>query len=134
MWRSSARVTLAVAIVFCLTTVACHPGTSVGAAASASSLSGGTMTLRVVNHNWLDITVFVLQGTHRDRVGVATASATTSFEVPLRQLAAGAEYRLYGDPVGSRETVRSETLHAQDGDVVTWTIEDDLKRSSVEVR
>jgi hypothetical protein len=112
----------------------CHTGTSVGAAAAASNTSGGALTLRVVNHNWLDVTVFVLQGTHRDRLGVATATATTEFHVPLRQLAAGGEYRLYGDPVGSRETVRSETLHAQDGDVVTWTIEDDFKRSSVEVR
>jgi hypothetical protein len=49
-------------------------------------------------------------------------------------LAAGAEYQLLGDPVGSRQTVRSEPLHAQDGDVVTWTLEDDLKRSSVDVR
>jgi len=133
MWRSRMRCAGAAAALFCLATAGCHQGTSVGAAA-ASSMNGGTMTLRVVNHNWLDITVFLLQGTHRDRIGVATATTTTEFHVPLRQLAAGAEYRLFGDPVCSRETVRSETLHAQDGDVVTWTIEDDLKRSSVEVR
>jgi hypothetical protein len=30
--------------------------------------------------------------------------------------------------------VRSERLHAQDGDLVTWTLEDDLARSSVDVR
>lgn len=121
-------------MLFCALVAGCHQGSSVGAAAAAAGMSGGTMTLRVVNHNWLDITVFLLQGTQRERIGVATATTTTEFHVPLRQLAAGAEYRLFGDPVGSRETVRSETLHAQDGDVVTWTIEDDLKRSTVEVR
>ena len=30
--------------------------------------------------------------------------------------------------------VRSEPLHAQDGDVLTWTLEDDLARSSIDVR
>ena len=118
----------------CLTTLgACHQGRSIGAAAAESG-NAGTITVRVVNRAWLDITVYLLQGTHRDRIGVATASSTSTFHIPLRQLSAGAEYRLYGDPIGSRQTVRSEPLHAQDGDVVTWTLEDDLARSSIDVR
>lgn len=119
---------------FCLTTLAaCHQGRSIGAAAAAAG-SVGSITVRVVNHAWLDITIYLQQGTHRDRLGVATASSTSTFQFPLRQLSAGAEYRLYGDPIGSRQTVRSEPLHAQDGDVVTWTLEDDLARSSIDVR
>jgi len=112
---------------------ACHRG-GVGAAAAATSSVGGQMTLRVVNHSWLDVTVYLLQGTRRDRIGTATATTTTQFLLDMRRLTAGGEYRLYGDPVGSRTTVRSEPLHAQDGDVVTWTLEDDLARSSIEVR
>lgn len=118
----------------CLTTFgACHQGRSIGAEAAATG-NVGSITVRVVNHAWLDITVYLQQGTHRDRIGVATASSTSTFQIPLRQLSAGAEYRLYGDPIGSRQTVRSEPLHAQDGDVVTWTVEDDLARSSIDVR
>ena len=117
-----------------LTTLAgCHQSRSIGAAAAEAG-TAGSITVRVVNHAWLDITVFLLQGTHRDRIGVATASATSTFQIPLRQFSAGAEYRLYGDPVGSRQAVRSEPLHAQDGDVVTWTVEDNLARSSIDVR
>ena len=118
----------------CLTTLAgCHQGRSIGAAAAAAGDSG-SITVRVVNRAWLDVTVYLLQGSHRDRIGVATASSTSTFQIALRQLSAGAEYRLYGDPIGSRQGVRSEPLHAQDGDVVTWTIEDNLARSSIDVR
>jgi hypothetical protein len=124
---------LAVVGLTCLTAGACHHGSGVGAAA-AESTDGGAVTLRVVNRSWLDVTVYLQQGTHRDRVGTATAASTTEFHVPLRRIAEGADYRLSGDPIGSRQSVRSEPLRAQDGDVVTWTLEDNLARSFIEVR
>jgi len=52
----------------------------------------------------------------------------------LRRISEGADYRLFGDPIGSRQTIRSEPLHAQDGNVVTWTLEENLARSFVDVR
>jgi len=82
----------------------------------------------------MDVTIFLLQGTRRDRIGTATATSTTEFRVALRRFSSGADYQLYGDPIGSRQTVRSEALHAQDGDIVTWTLEDNLARSSIDVR
>ena len=111
---------------------ACYHGHSIGAAAAESG-NTGSITVRVVNRAWLDVTIYLLQGTHRDRIGIATASSTSTFQILLRQLSAG-ELRLYGDPVGSRQGVRSEPLRAQDGDVVTWTLEDDLARSTIDVR
>jgi hypothetical protein len=105
----------------------------VGEAAAGSGFNGA-LTLRVVNHSWLDVNVYVMQGNHRERIGTATATTTTEFHLPLRRFSSGGDYRLFGDPIGSRETVRSEALHAQDGDVVTWTLEDDLAHSSVDVR
>src|SRR5206468_6022317 len=111
----------------------CHHGTNVGAAAAESSFNG-EVTLRIVNHSWLDVTVYVQQGTRRDRIGTAAATSTTEFHVALRRLSIGGDFRLFGDPIGSRQTVRSEPLHAQDGDVVTWTLEDNLERSFVDVR
>jgi hypothetical protein len=130
--RFSRWVTLASAAL-CLTAIGCHQGGGIGAAAAASNNSGA-VTVKVVNHSWMDVTIYLLQGTHRDRIGVATATSTTEFHVSLRLFSAGAEYQLYGDPIGSRQTVRSERLHAQDGDLVTWTLEDDLARSSIDVR
>lgn len=119
-------------VVVCLTVAACHHA-SVGSAAAESGYNG-QVTLRIVNHSWLDITVFLQQGTRRDRIGTATATATTEFHVALRRIESGGDYRLFGDPIGSRQGIRSEPLHAQDGDVVIWTLEDNLERSFVEVR
>ena len=133
MGRLLLRQLTTIAALGLTTIAACHHGHSVGEAAVESGYNG-SITVRVVNHAWLDVTVYLLQGTHRDRIGVATATSTSTFQIPLRQFSAGSEYRLYGDPVGSRQTVRSEPLHAQDGDVVTWTLEDDLARSSINVR
>jgi hypothetical protein len=130
MRRGALRLALSVAAL-CLTAIGCHQ--SVGQSAAESGFNGA-LTLRIVNHSWLDVNVFVLQGTHRERIGTATATSTTEFHVPLRRLSSGGDYRLYADPIGSRQTVRSEALHAQDGDVVTWTLEDDLARSSIDVR
>ena len=110
----------------------CHQ--SVGARAAEGGVPDGEVTVRVVNHSWLDVTVYIVQGSRRERLGSATATSTTTFAVALRRLANGGEYRLLGDPVGSRTTVRSEPLYAQDGDVVTWTLEDNLARSSIDVR
>src|SRR5207237_1938006 len=114
---------LALTAMACLTIAACHQGGGVGAAATESGWNGA-LTLRVVNHSWLDVTIFVLQGTHRERVGTATATSTTEFHLPLQHLTS-ADYRLFADPIGSRQTVRSEPLHAQDGDVVTWRLQAD---------
>jgi hypothetical protein len=93
------------------------------------------MTFRIVNRNKLDVAVFVVHGGTRDRIGQATASTTTPFTYALRRLGAGREYYLLGDPVGAvGATVRSENLAASQGRLVIWTLEDDLKRSTVEVR
>ena len=129
MWRWA----WSASAILCLTIAGCHHAGSVGSAAAESS-ADGVVTLRVVNHSWLDVTIYMQHGTRRDRIGTATATTTTEFHVPLRRLANGGDYRLFGDPIGSRQTVRSEALHAQDGDVVTWTLEDDLARSSIDVR
>ncbi|HEY2378539.1 MAG TPA: hypothetical protein VGH98_21345 [Gemmatimonadaceae bacterium] len=120
-----------VTTIACLTVGACHHG--VGQEAAETGYNG-EVTLRVVNHSYLDVTVYLQQGTRRDRIGTATATTTTEFRVALRRLTSGGDYRLLGDPIGSRQAVRSESLHAQDGDVVIWTLEDDLARSFVEVR
>ena len=93
----------------------------------------GEITLHVVNRNRLDVTVFVWHEGFRDRIGVATASMSSCFTVPLRNLGAGRDYYLIGVPIGARYNVTTETLHAQDGDSVTWDIEDTFARSTVSV-
>ena len=99
-----------------------------------ASFANGEITLVVVNHNWLDVAVYLVRGTARERVGTATAASTSQFVLPLRRLGAGGDFRLLADPIGGRRTFTSESLHGQDGDIVTWTLEDNLSRSTVTIR
>ena len=77
--------------------------------------------------------VYVSHDGIRNRLGLATASASTQFTLPLRILGAGHEYRLIGDPLGVRIVVTTETLFGQAGDEVIWQLEDSFARSTVVV-
>jgi hypothetical protein len=77
--------------------------------------------------------VYVAHDGIRNRLGLAIASTTTEFTVPLGILGAGHEYRLLGDPIGLRATISTETLFGQSGDEVTWQLEDSFARSTVVV-
>jgi hypothetical protein len=92
------------------------------------------VTFRIVNHGRLDLVIYVVQSGARDRLGQSTASTTTPFTYAMRRFGAGHEYYLVADPVGSLTTGRSETLVAAKGQLIIWTLEDDLKRSTIEVR
>jgi hypothetical protein len=92
-----------------------------------------TISITVINRNRLDAEIYIAHDSHRDRLGLAIASTTTEFSVPLRVFGAGREYRLIGQPVGMRIGITTETLHAQAGDEVTWQLEDSFARSTVVV-
>jgi hypothetical protein len=92
-----------------------------------------TISIKVINRNRLDAEIYLAHDSRRDRLGLAVASTTTEFNVPLRVFGAGREYRLIGEPVGMHMGITTETLHAQPGDEVTWQLEDSFARSSVVV-
>lgn len=96
-------------------------------------LSAETISVSVINRNRVDVQVFIAHDSRRERLGLAVASTTTEFAIPLRALGAGREYRLVGEPVGMHIRIITETLHAQSGDEVTWQLEDSFARSSVVV-
>lgn len=92
------------------------------------------VTLRVANHNLLDITVYSLRGTARDRLGLVTSNSTQTFLIRTRQLDAGGDLRLFADPIGARVGYTSEMVHVIAGETVDWTLETDLRRSFLAVR
>ena len=91
------------------------------------------VTLQVTNHNFLDITVFVLHEGQRLRIGLVTGSTTQSFVLPGRLVALSHELALLGDVVGSPDFARTETIIVRPGQRIEWTLETDLRRSSVGV-
>jgi len=91
------------------------------------------VTVTIVNHHLLNVTVFnVVQG-RRDRLGEVVATASTSFKLHLRRLPAN-EIQLLADPIGSPRAVTSERLHVSSGDEVQWVLESDLARSHIDIR
>ncbi len=132
-----AAPTYAVAAAALVVVAACHP--PAGSASGSGDQSGvsqqqlGTVSVHVVNHNPLDVTIYLLHSGVRDRLGSVTAASDASFVVTLRSLGAGHEYQLLAMAIGSPRSTQTSVMHAQDGDAVTWTLETDLDRSSVEI-
>lgn len=125
--RSKPRLS---AVLLAITVAGCHPRTP---SPGPVEDNWEVISIRVVNRNRIDVQLFIAHNGRRDRLGLATASATTDFALPLRTLGAGREYRLIGEPVGLRIGITTETLHAQPGDEVTWSLEDSFARSTVVV-
>jgi hypothetical protein len=91
------------------------------------------VTVMVVNHHQLNVTVFNIVQGRRDRLGEVTSATTGTFKLHTRRLAAN-EIRLLADPIGSSRAVTSEVVHVEPGDEVRWVLETDLARSHIEVR
>jgi hypothetical protein len=90
-------------------------------------------TLTIVNHHWLDVSVYVMSDGDRSHVAMVTATRTQSFEMPARLITGGRLIVLEADPIGATRPVRTERLAVQGGQNVEWTLESGLERSSVAV-
>jgi len=100
---------------------------------SALDVPEGEVALSVTNHNYLDVVVYVLHDGLQTRVGTVTGSSSTVFFLPARLLGQGREIQLYGDAIGNDTYARTDILVVQPGQYIEWTLETDLRRSSVGV-
>src|ERR1051325_2283421 len=94
----------------------------------------GSVTIRIINDNRLDVVLYLVHDAHRERIGDVVSNTTRNFELKLRTLGAGHEFTLLADPVGSLEPINSELVHAQDGQVIIWTLESDFARSHLQIQ
>ena len=99
----------------------------------AFDVPAGEVALNVTNHNYLDVVVYVLHDGQQTRVGTVTGSSAALLFVPVRLLGLGHELQLYGRAIGSEAYARTQTLIIQPGQYIEWTLETDLRRSSVGV-
>ena len=93
-----------------------------------------TITIRVSNNNPLDMTVYAVNQSMRIRLGTVSTASTQRFEVSLHQVSPTGELQLLADPIGSRRTMRSESIHVSAGQVVEWILQVDLRQSSLTIR
>jgi len=109
-----------------------NPGKST-ARTSAFDVPEGEIALSVTNHNYLDVIVYVLHDGLQTRVGTVTGSSSALLFLRVRLLGMGHELQLYGRAIGSDAFARTQTLIIQPGQYIEWTLETDLRRSSVGV-
>jgi hypothetical protein len=101
--------------------------------ATTFDVPAGEIALSVTNHNYLDVVIYILRGGQSMRVGTVTGSSSYTFYVPFRLLGLGRDIQLVGDAIGSGDVARTEILIIQPGQYIEWTLETDLRRSSVGV-
>ena len=83
----------------------------------------GPATLEVDNRNFLDMTVYVVDGVQRQRLGVARGSSTTSLTIPERLIRGGARpLRFLCDPIGGQGLPVSEEIVVEPGDIVELVV------------
>jgi len=90
--------------------------------------------VEVVNDNFLDMGVFVMQGASNFRLGDVTGKTSATFTLNLDQIPPSAGLRLLADPVGSREAYLSDAVTVTPGVVVVFTIAPALSQSYVILR
>jgi len=93
-----------------------------------------TITISVSNNNSLDMTVYATYQSMRVRLGTVSTATTQHFTLSLHQLSATGEFQLLADPIGSRRTLTSEAIHVFAGQSVEWTLQADLRQSSLVIR
>jgi len=109
-------------------------GKAAGEAVPQSSQGASdAIALTVSSHHYLDVVIYVLHDGQRTRVGTATGSSSTRFSLPAHLLGLGREIKLIGHPIGSPETVTTESIVVQPGQHIEWSLESQLSRSTVAV-
>jgi hypothetical protein len=100
---------------------------------SASSQSNAEIALEVESHHWSDIVVYLMNGSHSERLGLVNGLSSKQFVFPFRKLTSGGKARLRAYAVGGAGSITSEDLLVQPGQWIKWTLESDLDRSSLAI-
>lgn len=117
--------------VLLLAPAACRPHR--GAEDELSAANQGEFVLRVINNHWLDVTVYLLRGAERVRVGIVSGNSRQDFVLPGRLLGPGGQISLLGTVSTSDAVVRSTPVLVERGRFVEWRLESVLRNSSVTV-
>jgi hypothetical protein len=87
------------------------------------------ISVEVENHNWSDITVYLLVGGLPQRLGMVTGLRNATFAFSSLRLNTGSGVRLRALPVAG-DPYTTEAILVQPGQAIFWTIENDLSASS----
>ncbi len=110
-------LTLTAALLALLTTAGCK---STGSSAPAPPRSEAFV--RVENRSMLDMTIYVVRGGERRRLGLVNALTTQMLSIPSVLVNGSGVLRFQADPIGGSRTPISEEIFVRNGDVVQLII------------
>lgn len=79
-------------------------------------------TVSVDNQALLDMTIYVISGSQRIRLGTARGLGTTELTIPPSVVFGVSTLRFQADPIGGSRTPVSETISVREGDEVVLRI------------
>ena len=89
--------------------------------------------VEIESHFMGDVTIYLVRGSMRQRLGMVTGLGTAEFTFPWRWLSNSGTSRLMAYPIAGARAQLSEPLIVQPGQWIKWTLEADLIRSSMAV-
>jgi hypothetical protein len=98
----------------------------------SDSPSRTQVLVAVESHNWSDVTIYLMAGGLPQRLGMVTALSSATFDFSSHRLNTSGGVRLRALPVAGRPFT-TETILVLPGQVITWTLENDLNISSFSV-
>lgn len=114
---------------------ACAPGAAPDGGTVQPAPWDDETVVQVNNHNWADITVYLVRdgSSSRVRLGSVMSMTEENFDVPRSVMPDAGGIRLYADPIGSRRGYLTEPIQVAPGQRVEWQLENNLRLSSVSV-
>lgn len=91
------------------------------------------VTVLVQNHHWLDINIYLIRGTSRQRLGTVAGTNQKSFTISWSRLTGLVGLQLQADPIGASTVLTTEMIAIRPGAVVEWVIESGMRQASVSV-
>ena len=79
-------------------------------------------TVKVDNQAYLDMTIYVMRGAERVRLGLASGASTSTFVIPADVMLGTSTLRFVADPIGSSRASISEEVNVRPGDQVQMQI------------
>jgi hypothetical protein len=89
---------------------------------SADTSADAATMLKVDNQAFLDMTIYLIVGTQRVRLGTATGNMVTRLRIPSRYIFGPTPLQFLADPIGGNRTPVSDTITVVPGDEVTLVI------------
>jgi hypothetical protein len=89
--------------------------------------------VQIENHFMGDVTIYLVRGSLRQRLGMVTALGSAEYTFPWRWLSQSGGSRLMAYPIAGARAQLSDPLILQPGQMIKWTLEADLDRSSMAV-